>query len=471
MINVTMAPEDGGRLVVDGTSYDPRIPYEVGEAVEVMIRPASGYQFSGWAGDVPAEQADQVPLKVTVLDGPQAIIAQFAQVSTTEPLSFDSDFDNGNGILRYRLRDRRGLVIEPQQLRGATNIWWHFKVDGIKPGEFVQLDVVHSPIDEPEFAGDCNPVYSYDGETWHRFNGFKSPFIQRFDAPSVEVSRNIPYPYGKSLALAEAFADHAAVRVEHLATSEEGRPVVMLRITDPAVADDHKGVIWMMARNHAFESHSSWYAEYFARWAASDGPAAVALRRQALIYVVPIMDVDNVHNGGAGKEQHDHTGARADFNRSWGEHPAWAAVRAAKRLLAQLKAKHDIIAFLDMHNPWYGNTPSWHLPPAMYEDGVRFAERWSAELAATGTGARWKHRFPQPATGGTGLSREPTLDTISSGHYAATTLFDEPAGHLCITIETAHWHDGYGHFITLASLQAYALALGRALSAFVAERG
>jgi hypothetical protein len=103
----------------------------------------------------------------------------------------------------------------------------------------------------------------------------------------------------------------------------------------------------------------------------------------------------------------------------------------------------------------------------MHEQGLRFAERWSAALEATGTGVRWKHRIADPATGTQGPSREPTLDKISAGHYAANNLFDDKEEALCITIETAHWHDGYGNFITLESLQAYALALGRALSEWV----
>jgi len=466
-----MSPEEGGSLLLDGSTYDPRIPYQPGEQAWVMIRPSGGYQFAGWSGDVPAEDRRRLPLPITIAEGPQEIVANFvAGVHHQSELIFDSDFENGNGILRYNQRANRALVIEPRQINDSTNIWWHFKIHGITPGEYIQLHIVHSPITEPEFAGDCHPVYSYDGVTWHRFCGAKSPFIQRFDAPSVEICRNIPYPYGKTLDLAEAM--HGPyVQASDLATSEEGRAVKMLRLTDPAVPDEGKRVIWMMARQHAFESHSSWYAEYFARWAASDDPPAADLRRRAIIYVAPMMDVDNVAHGSAGKEQMGADGQRADFNRSWGDRPAWAAVRAAKRLLERLKETHDIAAFLDMHNPWYPNTPSWHLPPSMREEGVRFAETWSAELEATGTGIRWKHRIAQPATGAKTISREPSLDKVSSGEYAARTLFERPEGHLCITIETAHWLDGYGNLITLQSLQAYALALGRALNRFLAAGG
>jgi hypothetical protein len=183
------------------------------------------------------------------------------------------------------------------------------------------------------------------------------------------------------------------------------------------------------------------------------------------------MDVDNVYNGGAGKEQLAANGRRADFNRSWGANPPWAAIRAARRLLENLKREHEIVAFFDMHNPWYANTPSWHIPWSLREDGRHFAERWSAELEATGSGVRWKHRLEIRDPRKSAPSREPTLDMVTSTSYAAKHLMAQAKGRLCITIETAHWYDGYGNFITLESLHAYAVALGRALTRFLADQG
>jgi hypothetical protein len=324
---VRMSPEEGGDLWLDGQTFDARIPYPLGETVRVKIMPAAGYQFGGWSGDVPAGHEADVPLEITLTARDQELVAHFVTgVEHASDLVFESDFENGNGFLRYNYRGSRSLVVEPIQINDSNNIWWHFKVGGITPGEFLKIHVVHCPI-----AGDSNPVYSYDGVTWHRLTSTRSPYIQRFDAPSVEIARNIPYPYSKTLELANQMVG-PHVQVLDLATSEEGRAVKMFRFTDPGIPDTGKRVIWVMARQHAFESHSSWYAEGLALWQLSDHPLAVELRRRAIVYVTPMMDVDNVYHGGAGKERLSRDGRRVDFNRSWGERPPWAAIRAAKTL-------------------------------------------------------------------------------------------------------------------------------------------
>jgi len=464
-LSVRLLPEAGGTLLLDGESYDPRLPYPPGSVVDIMIRPMSGYQFAGWTGDVPVGCQDDVPLQVTVGEAPQEVIAHFVPVRKDVPeLVFDADFENGNGILRYNLRNSRGLVIEPLQLNAADNIWWHFKIHGITPGEFLQLQIVHSPATEPDFAGDSHPVYSYDGVTWHRFIGAKSPFIQKFIASSVEIARNIPYPYSKTLALAKEMTG-PYVQTLDLATSERGRPVKAFRFTDPGTPGAGKRIVWVMARQHAFESHSSWYAEYLCRWLLGDDPFADDLRRQAITYIVPIMDVDNVYAGGSGKEQLGANGRRADFNRSWAENGPWAAIRAAQRLLERLREQHDIAAFFDLHSPWYPNSPSWHIPSILEEQGRYFADIWSAALKDTGTGVRWKHRLMISGRGDQDANREPS-HMVTSTQYATQRLLDQPADHIYMVIETAHWHDGYGSFITLDSLRAYATALGRALVRF-----
>jgi hypothetical protein len=56
---------------------------------------------------------------------------------------------------------------------------------------------------------------------------------------------------------------------------------------------------------------------------------------------------------------------------------------------------------------------------------------------------------------------------IGAMEYAGQRLFDRHEGHVCFTIETPHWHDGYGTPISIRSLYAYGEALGRALARLV----
>jgi hypothetical protein len=296
--------------------------------------------------------------------------------------------------------------------------------------------------------------------------GVKSPFIQRFDSSTVEIARNIPYPYSRSITLAEELAS-PLVKPQTLAMSEGGRPVMTLRITDPRVADDQKRIIWVMARLHAFESHSSYYAEGLAKWLSAGSSEAMDILKRFIFYITPVVDVDTVVLGGSGKEQLTWDNQRVDFNRQWGAQSHWAAIRSAKHLLEELHKNSDIAAFIDLHNPWYSGTPHWD-PPEEFETQVRdFTKVWSSALEATKTDAQWKHEIIVWRGVGQGIepSLDPNLQTSTS--YANTYLFPEREGRLCFVMEIPHWTDGYGNCITIANLFAYGEALGRALGKYL----
>ncbi|MHA1552982.1 MAG: InlB B-repeat-containing protein [Alphaproteobacteria bacterium] len=470
-------PSEGGKIWSDGRNYHPRIPYEPGETVEIKVLPQPGHQFIGWRGDVPEGQRWRMPLTLTVSDAPQEVTACFeANPQHVKDLVFDSDFENGNGIPRYIYRDSRMVVFEPEQMDGADNIWWHCKLHGLTPGECLQIWPLHSSLGDEEniaWAGDCHPVYSTDGVTWQRFDGMRPPYVQRFKGESVEIARNIPYDHTRTVKLAQELAGEGVQRVD-LATSRDGLPVVALRFSDPAVDEAGRPVLWIMARQHAFESHASWYAEGLCRWLASDDPGAVALRQRAITYVTPVMDVDAVFKGGSGKEQLDAGGNRADFNRCWGDDSPWPQIRAAKDLLTSLRAEgHPIAAFVDLHNPWYPRPSYWGIASRFAEAVTGFADTFSRCLKETGSGARWKHDLRVRQGGGAGApgqnDREPTRGTLTSQAWAAQALADGDET-LYFLIECSHWKDGYGGFVMLNTLNAYGAALGAALGDWLKGR-
>jgi len=207
------------------------------------------------------------------------------------------------------------------------------------------------------------------------------------------------------------------------------------------------------------------------RWLQSEHELAAELRRRAICYVTPIMDVDNVYNGGSGKEQLGPDGTRADFNRCWGNDTPWAAIRAAKRLLMNLKQQHDIAVFIDLHNPWYPRPSYWGISVEFADEVLPFAKMWSECLKETSTSVRWKHDLRiEGARVATGegvaghMEREPTRDMIGGGAWARQALIDRTEDRLFFAIEIAHWKDGYGNFVDIKSLRAYGEAMGRALA-------
>jgi hypothetical protein len=135
-----------------------------------------------------------------------------------------------------------------------------------------------------------------------------------------------------------------------LARSAEGRAVPALRIVAPGVPESERLGIWVNARQHAWESGSSWVGAGFLHWLTSTDPRAESLRRRAIIYFVPIMDVDNVERGAGGKNQEPH-----DHNRDWSDGPHWPEVAAAQEHILALDAAGGMDLFIDLHNPAAGD--------------------------------------------------------------------------------------------------------------------
>jgi len=357
-----------------------------------------------------------------------------------------SDFDNGNGTLYKWEADQQKLLVNVKRVRGCRNIWWHFRITGLTPGQAITLNCNHDSI-----AGEANPVYSTDGENWQRFADQSRPYRQKFDSETVYVARNTPYPYGKSLRLAERMKGKKNVQVLTLCKSEGGRDVVMLRFTDAETPDNGKKLIWIQARQHAFESHGSWVAEGSAQWLASDAPAAASLLKRAIVYVIPIMDVDSVFEGAAGKDQKP-----VDFNRCWSDSEdikRWNAVDAVIKKLDVETKTNPLAFFLDLHDPWYPEPHHWHvLPGADHKVVEEFGALFVDSLKRLDGPNSWKNWFIWRDDGE--LRAGP-----SSTPYAQVRWMKEQPRGISICMETAHWKDNDGKFITSDGLLAFGNAL------------
>jgi hypothetical protein len=121
--------------------------------------------------------------------------------------------------------------------------------------------------------------------------------------------------------------------------------------------------IWVQARQHAWESGSSWVCQGFAEWLLGGDPSAQWLRQNAEIFIVPIMDVDNCATGNGGKDA-----LPQDHNRDWSDKPHWKEVAAAQKEIAALSAERRMDVFLDLHNPAPGDKQAFffNAPPQLF---------------------------------------------------------------------------------------------------------
>jgi hypothetical protein len=195
-----------------------------------------------------------------------------------------------------------------------------------------------------------------DGKTWsHTEPGRRSGsrMIYEFTTKGGSVLAAWGPPF--TLDQAEDLIDAAEVALPQaakrfvLARTRANRPVPGVCISEAKTGSKPFG-IWLEARQHAWESGSSWVARGAADWITSNDESAVWLRKHAEIFIVPIMDVDNVETGNGGKEADPR-----DHNRDWTDTPVYPEVAAAQARLRLLASEGRLDLFINLHNPGPGD--------------------------------------------------------------------------------------------------------------------
>lgn len=263
-------------------------------------------------------------------------------------LAVQADFPGGSAEAVSIEQQKRLIRLNPATHEGHGWVcWWYFKVTGIDPGETISIDVGNAPWATPDRA-----AFSTDNQNWIQTSpgvrkAKRITFRQKVDATHVWFAWGPPFVPAQ----AQQLVDWAAGRCSEasafeLCQTRAGRAVPALRI-QPTDLDSKKPLgIWIQARQHAWESGSSWVCRGLVKWLMTDDPRAVWLRRNARITVVPIMDVDNVAIGAGGKNQTPH-----DHNRDWSDQPHWRSVAAAMKRIKQMNAAGQFDMFIDLHNP------------------------------------------------------------------------------------------------------------------------
>ena len=319
---------------------------------------------------------------------PLTYAADGAKDSKTEPLAVSSDFPGGSAeVLDLDPKNQRVRIQPKEYPKRGWVCWWYFKVDHVRKGEPITIEV-----DGRNFAIPKQAVYSRDGKTWQRTpDGVSKGKITRYTIKAD--SSTLWFAWGPPFTLANAQQLTQSVGKKYdfaqdfeLCKTREGKSVPALFIAEPnndLKADERKGV-WIQARQHAWEAGSSWVARGFTEWLVSDHPEAKRLRQTCDIYIVPIMDIDNVERGAGGKRQEPQ-----DHNRDWSDNPHWASVREAQKKILALDKKGQLDVFIDLHNPGPDARDSFLMvPPPDYAGPVRQRnlEKFSAILKDRVTG-------------------------------------------------------------------------------------
>jgi len=295
-----------------------------------------------------------------------AVVAAGSSVQAHElpQLVVSSDFSSGSGEVESIDQQARVIRVSPSVHSGrGWPCWWYFKITGIEAGETIVIDMGGDKWAQPDRA-----TFSIDQQTWQQTQpGEKRDgrivYRQEIDATEAWFAWGPPFTHHDAVELVESAAKGSPyAEAWTLCESREGHAVPALRIRQPGTDDSERYGIWIGARQHAWESGSSWVARGLVEWLISDDPRAEALRKRTTICIVPVMDVDNVAIGAGGKNQDPH-----DHNRDWSDEPRFPAVVAAQREIKRFEETGRFDLYLDLHNPGPQSRESYFYvpPPAM----------------------------------------------------------------------------------------------------------
>lgn len=197
-----------------------------------------------------------------------------------------------------------------QNGRNRQANWYYFRLDGLRRGEEVQIDFIDL-VGEYNFkpgshavTKNTRPVFSYDQKNWTHFTDEQASWDEkeirltvrfRPERARIWIAHMEPYT-GVELRRLTAMR-HPHLRVGVAGRTARGKEIPLLTITDPAVAEGEKKVIWLMARQHAWEAGTSWAADGAVRCLLSDDAEAARLRKVAVWQVMPVFDIDGMAEG------------------------------------------------------------------------------------------------------------------------------------------------------------------------------
>lgn len=410
--------------------------------------------------------------------------APFFAVSAAaaEGLRVSTDFPGGSGEVIALDAAKQELHLCPSLHEGqGWPCWWYVRLDGLRTGELVTVTLSAQPkpyrgkmpegtqaegkgadrgvVLAASWSQPDRAMLSVDQSAWtatppcRRLDGRFAVYTFAAPAATAWLAWGPPFvPADAEALLAKVAAQTADAERFTLATTRGGRPVPGIRVGTGA------RVVWVQARQHAWEAGSSWVGRGFLEWVASDDASATALRKAVTVTFIPIMDVDRVALGAGGKEA-----VPRDHNRDWSAAPIYPEVAAAQAQLADYSAVGRLAFFLDLHNPgpsdrqpfFFGPFGLDEMPTADRDAYLRWHEIAAVHINGPLPLAS-KYRFA------TYVTTQEERDRMSSG-WARNHA---PPGALAMTLETA-WNNPHS---TAAGYQTVGRQLAQALARFLTER-
>ncbi|MCW5966494.1 MAG: hypothetical protein KIT83_20825 [Bryobacterales bacterium] len=274
------------------------------------------------------------------------------------------DFPGGSaGSVEWVTESHLRVGVEGQADQDGRNrqaSWYFFRVDDF-PQREIRIEFTHL-LGEYNYRpgvhavnAQTHPVFSYDGTTWTHFPAVEWDDEQKHlnvhfrpERASFWIAHTPPHTETQLNALEAGHAAHPMFQRETVGKSVEGRAIPLWTITDRTIPMARKKVIWLMFRQHAWESWTSWVGDGAIRFLLSDDAEAEVLRREVVWKIFPVADPDGVFHGGVRYNRNGY-----DLNRNWDAlDPVKMPENAAQHGAIQrwIEAGNRVDWFLTLHN-------------------------------------------------------------------------------------------------------------------------
>jgi uncharacterized repeat protein (TIGR02543 family) len=320
--------------------------YDPDTMVELTAVPDAGWGFVEWSG---ALTGSTNPITIT-MDASKAVTATFADLT---PLMIDDNFDSGS-IGTYSVLGNEisfNMVLETLTPTGEQYAYWtYFKVTNTMDEE-VTFRVTNA-ADVPFLAStirEAQMVYSYDGDTWsritaHSYSSGVYTFTQSFTSNEVYIATFFPFPYAEMQSFVSTVDASEWVEKTVLGSSEQGRDINLLTITNPSIPLADKTVIYIVGRQHSAETASSYMLRGLINFLISGDAVAQRLRDDFVWYIVPMVNPDGVYLGASRA-----TADLRNANRDW-KNTETAEINLVKAHVTSIDTAYSVDFFIDWHS-------------------------------------------------------------------------------------------------------------------------
>ncbi len=287
------------------------------------------------------------------------------QTTTPSSISISTDFEGGKlGGIRQLSETHWACTLAGESDADDRNrqaSWYYFRINGA-PGTPLTIELTdlvgeyNYTYGSHPVTSETRPVISYDQTQWHhltdqqvQWNEADTTLRLTFtpERDTVWVAHIPPYTTELLGQLLDTYQGYPSVVLRTIGYTPEGRPLHLMSITNPEVALDQKKVVWLMARQHAWEAGTSYVMDAALRYLL-DSAQGQALLDSIVFQIIPMGDPDGVARGGVRFNAYGH-----DLNRNWDhvvaeEMPEIAAQKRA--ITTWLSDGHPIDLFVTLHN-------------------------------------------------------------------------------------------------------------------------